>query len=94
MAGLGYTSPEIERVMGPVTGGGMFDITTEADSEAIVMAGIGVRRPFSRHWRWEVVLRFDHHVADWTLTENVSGMTGTIDDYTTRGLQFAVTYGF
>ncbi len=94
MAGLGYTSPDIERVTGPVTGGGTFDISTEADSEAIVLAGIGVRRPFSKHWNWEVALRVDHHFADWTLTDSVSGMTGTIDGYTNRGLQFTVAYGF
>ena len=85
-AGLGFTSPDVNDVTGPVTGGGTFDLTTDAGSETIVMLNGGFRTRIGRRFSFEVSVRADQHFADWKITDRMSGMTGTIDDYTVVGL--------
>lgn len=93
-AGLGFSSPDTDDITGPVSGGGTFDITTDAGSEVLVSVGGGLRRGLGRRWSFEAGVQADRHFADWKITDRVSGRTGTIDDYTTVGLHLGLAYRF
>lgn len=93
-AGLGFASPDVDDVKGPLTGGGTFDITTDAGSETLLSAAVGLRRSFSKRFGFEVGLRGNRHFADWKLTDRNSGETATLDDYTTKGLHFGLRVAF
>ena len=93
-AGLGFASPDTDDVTGPTSTGGMFDITTDAGSETLVGVSAGLRRIFARRWQFEAAVRADHHFTEWVIIDRVSGQTGTIDDYTTHGLQVGIAYRF
>ena len=93
-AGLGFASPDVDDLAGPTLGGGAFDLTTDAGTETILEVTGGGR------WRWggrmqaEVALRVDHHLADWTVRDRVSGRTGSVTDYTTYGVHAALGWRF
>ncbi|HYO12216.1 MAG TPA: hypothetical protein VE685_03360 [Thermoanaerobaculia bacterium] len=93
-AGFGFSSPDTDDITGPVSGGGTFDITTDAGSEILVSVGGGLRRGLGRRWSFEVGVQVDQHFTEWTVTDRVSGRTGTLDNYTTRGLLGGLTYRF
>ncbi len=92
--GLGFSSPEADDITGPTSGGGRFDITTDPGSETQISVSGGLRRYLGQRWGLEVGVRADQHFADWKITDRVSGRTGAIDDYTTVGVQFGLTYRF
>jgi hypothetical protein len=92
--GLGVAFPEVDDAAGELANGGSFDITTDAGTEVLVSAFVGLRwRPF-RHLSIELAARADHHVSEWTVTDRVSGRTGTTGDYTGVGGHFAIAYRF
>lgn len=93
-AGLGFTSPDTEDITGPRTGGGTFAITTDAGSEILASVGVGLRHGLGRRLGLEYGVQAAQHFADWEITDRISGRTGAIDDYTTYGLLFGVTYRF
>ena len=83
--GLAAASVDVPDVTGPRQDGGTFNISTEVDTEIIVSLIGGVRRKFGERWYAEFALRADHHFADWTSTDQVSGATGSVDDYAAYG---------
>jgi len=93
-AGLGIGSPDVEDVTGPVAGGGTFDITTGPGSEIIVSATGGLRQRVGKRWSFQFALRADHHFADWKVVDQISGSTGTVDDYTGLGANLSVGFRF
>ena len=93
-AGLGFSSPDVTDVAGLTSDGGTFDITTDPGSEIVATVSGGLRRALGRRWAFEAALRLDHHFADWTVTDRDSGQTGTVSDYTAKGLHVAFTYRF
>jgi hypothetical protein len=92
--GVGFTSPDVEDVAGPLEDGGSFDIAIDAGSEILLTAGAGLRRSFTKRFGFEVGVRAGRHFADWQLTDRVNGEHATIDDYTTLGLQGGLRIGF
>lgn len=84
-AGLAAASVDVPDVTGPLLGGGSFDISTSADSEVIVSLIGGVRRKLGERWFAEFALRVDQHMADWTSTDQISGATASISDYSAYG---------
>lgn len=93
-AGLGFASIDVPDASGPLAGGGRFDIETEADTEIVAHLLAGLRRRLGQRWALEFALRADQHFADWTLTDRVSGRTGTVDDYLTYGGHLGVSFRF
>ncbi len=93
-AGLGFASPDVDDVSGSTSAGGTFDITTDAGSETLLSLAGGLRRTLGGRWHLEAGLRVDHHFADWRIADRVSGATGSVDDYTARGVHVGVTYRF
>ena len=84
-AGLAAASVDVPDVTGPRQGGGSFDISTEVDTEIIVSLIGGVRRKLGESWFAEFALRADQHFADWQSTDQISGATASINDYSAYG---------
>jgi hypothetical protein len=88
-AGLGAAFMDVPAVTGPRADGGRFDIHTDADTEILAAALVGMRRRFGEHWYGEIALRVEQHFADWRVTDRISGAQGAIDDYFTWGVHVA-----
>lgn len=93
-AGFSAASVDVPEVTGPRQGGGSFNIRTEVDTEIIVSLMGGVRRLLGESWFFEFALRADQHFADWTSTDQVSGTTGSVDDYAAYGGHLGFGYRF
>jgi hypothetical protein len=93
-AGLGLASPDVDDLSGPTVDGGSFDLATDAGTETVLALSAGGRWSWGSRLRAQVALRLDHHLADWTVRDRVSGRTGSIDDYTAYGLQAALGWRF
>ena len=93
-AGLGFASIDVPDAVGPLEGGGTFDISTEADSEVIVTLLAGLHRRLGERWIFEFALRADQHFADWQVTDRVSGNKGAVDDYRALGGHFGLLFRF
>ena len=85
--GLGFASPDADPATGPAVGGGNFIIVTDAGSEVIPSLGGGVRYNFTPKFAGDAGLSASRHIANWTVTDRVSGRTGKVDDYTRLGIQ-------
>lgn len=92
--GIGFSSPDVDDAMGPLEGGGTFNITTDPGTETILSVGGGVRRAISKRWAFDLGLKADHHIADWEVMDRVSGNRGTVDSYTAWGAYGGLTYRF
>jgi len=84
-AGAGVAEPDVDDLTGPLLGGGVFALTTDAGSEVIVSLSGGVRRNVGSHFSLEFALRADHHISEWDVRDRVSGRTGKTGDYTGLG---------
>ena len=82
-AELGVGFLDVSDIIIPLQGGGQADITTDPGTEILAGIGFGVRFLLGDKWFLEPIFRLDHHFADWTVQDRVSGTTRTIDDYTT-----------
>lgn len=87
-AGLGFASIDVPDAAGPRRDGGVFAIRTEVDPEIVVALSGGVRRELGRRWLIEFALRADQHLAEWQLTDSVSGARASVDDYLALGAHF------
>ena len=93
-AGLGFTSPDVNDISGPLAGGGTFDITTDAGSETLLSVGGGLRRGFAKWFGFEVEVQADQHFAEWKLTDRNNATTATLDNYTTWGINLGLRVTF
>lgn len=82
LAGGGINSPGVHAVSGPTQAGGTFNMRTDASDEPIVLGGFGIRFDYAKNGFLHGMFGVERHFADWTVTDTVSGATGTIDDYT------------
>ncbi len=92
--GGSVASVDADPVSGPIDGGGMFNITTDAGTELSVLAGLGYTQPLTE--RLSFVGSFDvgYTSADWTVTDTVSGTTKQLGDYSTYGARLGLSYSF
>lgn len=93
-AGLGLVEVDVDPILATTAGGDPFHVETDAGSEFLALAHLGLRRALGRHWALEGALRVEQHFADWTLTERVSGRTAAIDDYFVKGGHLAIARSF
>jgi hypothetical protein len=91
LVGAGLSSVDVDDAGGPVQGGGTFDVATDAGTEVLASLGGGYRR-WWESWAGEALLRFDYHLADWAVSDSVSGALGSVDDYHTWALLFGLSY--
>lgn len=93
-AGLGIASVKVDNATGPVTGGGIFNITTDAGTEIVPTLGAGVRYNITRQFAADLGLGLNYHLADWKVRDSVSGRTASVKSYLTYGLQVGLLYRF
>ena len=84
-AGLGAAFVDVPDASGPREDGGQFNIQTRADTEIIIFALAGLRRRLGERWYLEFAVRADQHFADWQMLDQLSGASGSIDDYLALG---------
>lgn len=92
LLGVGLSSIDAGDASGPLQGGGTFDIRTDGGTEGLLTLGVGYRHSFSRKWSFEAQARYDRHLADWELDDRVSGVSGSIDDYSTWGFLLGLSF--
>lgn len=92
--GLGVADIDIDNGEGDIEGGGRFDIKVDADTETIVLGGIGLMQRLGENWSARYELGVERHLADWKVTDEVSGATGSYDDYTVSGVRLGLNYRF
>ncbi len=93
-AGLGINSVSVDDATGMLEGGGTFDVSTDAGTEFMLTFSGGIRRQLGSSWALELALRFDQHIADWKILDRLSGATGSVDDYSIRGVTLGVVKSF
>lgn len=93
-AGLGFASPSVRRASGPAAGGGSFDVGTDAGREYVPSVGLGAKYSLSNGLHFEAGLNLNRHIANWKVTDAVSGRSGRVRDYTTTGLSLGLGYRF
>ncbi len=93
-AGLGIGFPDVDDISGPTAAGGTFDLTVDAKTEIHLMATLGTSYHFNPAWSASLAARFEHHFMDITVTDRVSGATGTLDSQSPIGAYLSINYGF
>jgi opacity protein-like surface antigen len=92
--GVGVADIDTDNASGDVEGGGSFDIKVEADTETVLMGGAGLIQRLGESWSARYEATFEQHFADWELTDEVSGKTGSYGDYTVTGVRLGLSYRF
>ncbi len=93
-AGLGIGFPDVDDIGGPTAAGGTFDLTFDAKTEIHLMAALGTSYHFNPAWSVSLAARFEHHFMDITITDRVTGATGTVDSQSPNGAYLSVNYRF
>lgn len=93
-AGIGAATIDVPVASGPRSDGGTFEIQTEVSTELVASLGAGWRRDVGQHWLVEFALRADQHFADWKLTDERSGASGSVSDYLALGGHLGVGFRF
>lgn len=92
--GGGFNSIDVERAIGPSQGGGTFNISTNVDTEYVVLGGLGAEYKLGQQWRLTGSARIEQHFANWKLTDSVSGTQGSVSDYRLMGISIGTRYQF
>lgn len=85
---------DVDDTQGAVAGGGQYDIKTDPDTEYILALALGLRYLLGKNWEAEIAGRYSYHIADWKVTDRISGKVSSIDDYTTNGFYLGVGFRF
>lgn len=93
-AGIGIASVTVNSATGPVVGGSTFNIATDSGTEIVPSLGAGVRYNFTRQFAADFGLGLNYHLADWKVTDSVSGRTASVKSYATYGFQVGLSYRF
>ncbi len=92
--GGGIADIDSDNATGDVEGGGSFDIEIEADTEYVLLGGVGAIQRLGEHWSARYEASLEQHFADWKVRDRVSGRTDSYDDYLVYGLRFGLNYRF
>ena len=92
--GVGLADYDFDNAEGDIEGGGSFDIKVEADTEAVLLGGIGLMQHLGENWSARYELAFEQHFADWKVTDQVTGATDSYDDFTVTGARLGLNYRF
>ena len=92
--GLGLGLVDVDDAKGAVAGGGQYDIKTDAGTEYIPALALGLRYLLGKSWEAEISGRYSYHIADWKVTDRISGKVSSIDNYSTYGIYFGVGFRF
>lgn len=92
--GVGFASPNVDDVSGPIDGGGIFDLTFDVGNEIHLMGTLGSSYNFSENWSTSFSARLEHHFMDVLVTDTVSGATKKIDSQSPMGAYLSLNYRF
>lgn len=92
--GAGINFVDIDPLVGPLADGTQYDLTFDVSNETLLSATLGGRYRLNSGWAFEAALRFDQHMADWTVTDQNTGLRTTIDDYLVKGVHLGFGYRF
>lgn len=92
--GLGVAFPDIKDAMGPVAGGGTFDLYSTSKTEIHVMSALGSSYRITPAWSVALAARLEHQFIDITVTDRISGATGKVDSQSPIGAWFGINYQF
>ncbi len=92
--GVGCAAVSVDDLRGTTASGGTFDIDTNAGTELLFSIGAGYRFQLSQHWNLEALARYNHHLADWSVRDSVSGASATVNDYGTTSLLLGFSHRF
>jgi len=92
--GLGFSSINVDDVVGPTDTGGTFDIIFDAANEIHLMATVGSSYNFSAKWSTSFAARVEHHFMDVLITDRVSGNTAKLDSQSPIGAYLSLNYKF
>lgn len=92
--GLGIGFPDVTDISGPTDTGSMFDLTFDAGTEIHLMTSLGTSYHFTPAWAVSLALRLEHHFMDISVTDRVTGATGSVDSQSPYGAYLSVDYSF
>lgn len=93
-AGLGVGFVDVDDATGPIVGGGQYNIKTDPNTEIIPEVGLGLRWRLNPIFAITSNVRFGYHFADWDVTDQVSGVTESVDNYLTSGIFLGMEVSF
>lgn len=86
-AGLGINDLSVGSASGMTADGTSYLITTKVDTESLITFSLGQRYNFSGKWSLGYGFRAEQRSGDWTVTDQVSGLSSVpIDGYFVYGL--------
>lgn len=85
LVGVRFGITSADDLTGPTSDGGQFDIETDPGLEIIPTWTLGARYLLPWNLDIEAGLTADYHLADWRLSDRVSGARGSIDEYFALG---------
>jgi opacity protein-like surface antigen len=74
--------------------GGQFNIETDAGTEFIPALAVGLRYLFGERWEAEIAGRYSYHLADWEVKDTISGISDSVDNYSTYGFYLGLGFRF
>lgn len=92
--GFGIASVDVDDADGAVEGGGRYDIEIDADTETVLVGGVGLMQRLGENWSMRYEATVEQHFADWEVSDRVSGASDSYDDYTVSGLRLGLNYRF
>ena len=92
--GIGIGLVDVDDAKGVNAGGGQYDIKTDAGTEYIPALALGLRYLLGKSWEAEISGRYSYHIADWKVTDRISGKVSSIDNYSTYGIYCGVGFRF
>jgi hypothetical protein len=92
--GIGIGLVDFDDVSGNVSGGGQFDIKKGGGTEFIPALAVGLRYLFGERWEAEIAGRYSYHLADWDVEDRISGISDSVDNYSTYGFYFGLGFRF
>jgi hypothetical protein len=92
--GIGAAFPDADSATGPTDDGGTFNVTTDAGTEIHLLSAIGLEYRFTPALSVRAAARAEHHFIDLSVTDQVSGATGTVDSHSPLGMNVGVAWRF
>jgi hypothetical protein len=92
--GGGVADIDVDNADGGVKDGGRFDIKIDVETEYVLIGSVGAMQRLGQHWSARYEATLEQHFADWDIEDQVSGRTGSFDDYTVFGLRIGMNYRF
>lgn len=90
--GGGFNQVDVDDVEGPLSAGGRYEIETDVDTETVLVGSLGWIQQLGHRWALRYELTAEYHLADWQMTDRISGNTGDVGDYQVFGFRLGLTY--